>query len=71
MKIDIENPLNTVLLYKGVVIIKINENLYRPAEVDLLYGDSVETRKAIGWEPKVSFQQLVKKMIDWDIELLK
>ena len=70
-KIDIENPLNTVLLYKGVVIIKINENLYRPAEVDLLYGDSVETRKAIGWEPKVSFQQLVKKMIDWDIELLK
>ena len=70
-KIDVENPLNTVLLYNGIVIIKINENLYRPAEVDLLYGDSEETRKSIGWEPKVSFQQLVKKMIDWDIELLK
>jgi len=70
-KIDEENPLNTVLLYNGIVIVKINENLYRPAEVDLLYGDSRETRKTIGWEPKVSFQELVKKMIDWDIKLLK
>lgn len=69
--IDEENPLNTVLLCNGKVIVKINENLYRPAEVDLLYGDSTETRKAIEWEPKVSFNQLVKKMIDWDIKLLK
>ena len=66
-----KNPLNTVLLYKGIIILKINEKLYRPAEVDLLYGDSNETRKAIGWEPKVSFQNLVKKMIEWDINLLK
>ena len=70
-KIDEENPLNTVLLYNEVVIVKINENLYRPAEVDLLYGNSTETRKAINWEPKISFKELVKKMIDWDIKLLK
>jgi len=70
-KIDEENPLHTVLLHKDVVIVKINEKLHRPAEVDLLYGDSTETRKVIGWEPKVSFKQLVKKMIDWDIALLK
>ena len=68
--IDEINPLNTVLLYNDVIILKINENLYRPAEVDLLYGDSNETRKAIKWEPKVSFQDLVKKMIEWDIKLL-
>jgi len=68
--IDEINPLNTVLLYNNVIILKINENLYRPAEVDLLYGDSNETRKAIQWEPKVSFQELVKKMIEWDIKLL-
>jgi GDPmannose 4,6-dehydratase len=69
--IDENNPLNTVLLYNGITIIKINEKLYRPAEVDLLYGDSNETRLALGWEPKVSFQDLVKKMIEWDISLLK
>lgn len=70
-KMDEENPLNTVLLYNDVPIVKINEKFYRPAEVDLLYGDSTETRKAINWEPKVSFKQLVKKMVDWDISLLE
>lgn len=69
-KIDEQNPLNTVLLYDNKVILTINGKFYRPAEVDLLYGDSIETRKTIGWEPKVSFKQLVKKMIDWDMKLL-
>lgn len=69
-EIDEENPLNTVLKIKDQVIVKINPNLYRPAEVDLLFGDSTETRQAIGWEPKISFKQLVKKMIDNDIQLL-
>jgi GDPmannose 4,6-dehydratase len=70
-EIDEENPLNTTLKYNDQVIIKINSNLYRPAEVDLLYGDSTETRLAIGWYPKTSFTHLVKKMIDNDIALLK
>lgn len=70
-QIDEEDPLKTVLLYNNTVIVKINEKYYRPAEVDLLFGDSNETRKAIGWTPKISFNQLVKKMIDWDISLLQ
>jgi GDPmannose 4,6-dehydratase len=69
--IDEENPLNTVLKSNENIIVKINSNLYRPAEVDLLYGDSTETRLAIGWEPKITFNQLVKKMIDNDIALFK
>jgi GDPmannose 4,6-dehydratase len=68
--IDDENPLNTKLLCKGQVIVSISEELYRPAEVELLYGDSDETRKALNWEPKTTFKQLVKKMIDHDIQLL-
>lgn len=68
--IDDVDPVNTVLLYKDKVIVKINEQLYRPAEIDLLYGDSSETRKAISWHPKVSFNELVKKMIEWDLKLL-
>ena len=45
-KIDNENPLNTILLCKEQIILKINEELYRPAEVELLYGDSTESRIA-------------------------
>jgi GDPmannose 4,6-dehydratase len=46
---------------------RVNSDLYRPAEVDLLYGDSTETREAIQWQPKVSFPELVKKMVENDI----
>ena len=69
-KIDDENPLNTTLSCQGKVIMVISEELYRPAEVELLYGDSNESREALKWEPKVSFKQLVKKMIEHDIRLL-
>ena len=40
-------------------------------EVDLLYGDSFETMKVLNWKPKVSFNELVKKMIENDIKLLE
>jgi GDPmannose 4,6-dehydratase len=41
----------------------------RPAEVDLLLGDPAKAKKLLGWEPKVGFDQLVKMMIDADLEL--
>jgi GDPmannose 4,6-dehydratase len=51
------------------VLVRINEKFYRPAEVDLLLGDSDPARQELGWEPMVSFEQLVKKMVDNDIAL--
>jgi GDPmannose 4,6-dehydratase len=69
--IDESNPLNTTLVCKDQVILKINEELYRPAEVELLYGDSTESRIALNWTPKTSFNDLVKKMVENDIKLLK
>ena len=69
-KIDSENEVNTELICNGQIIMKINPELYRLAEVELLFGDSTETRKVINWEPKVSFKELVKKMIDWDLKLI-
>lgn len=44
---------------------------YRPAEVDLLVGDASKARKALGWEPLVSFEDLVKMMVDADLALLR
>ena len=70
-KIDSENEVNNELWCEGQLIMKINPELYRLAEVELLFGDSSETRKVINWEPKISFKDLVKKMIEWDINLIK
>lgn len=50
--------------------VRISEAVYRPAEVDLLIGDSSKARKALGWEPTVTFSSLVKEMVLADMELL-
>jgi GDPmannose 4,6-dehydratase len=51
--------------------VRVDEKLIRPAEVDLLIGDYSKARKALGWEPGVRFEQLVKMMVDADLELVK
>jgi len=52
------------------ILVKINEKFYRPAEVDLLMGDSIPARKELGWSPNVDFKALVKKMVAHDISVL-
>src|SRR5947199_3649266 len=42
--------------------------LVRPAEVDLLLGDASKAKRQLGWEPKVSFAELVKMMVDADLK---
>jgi GDPmannose 4,6-dehydratase len=49
----------------------IDPRYYRPAEVDLLVGDSSKAREKLGWEPKVTFKELVRLMVDADIEALE
>lgn len=53
---------------KNLEIVKINSKFYRPAEVDLLLGDSTEARNELGWTPKISFDNLIEKMVKSDIE---
>ena len=48
-----------------------DERLYRPAEIHELRGDCSKAQKAFGWEPTVSFQELVERMGDADVERLK
>jgi GDPmannose 4,6-dehydratase len=50
----------------GQVMIFMNEKYYRPAEVDILLGDSTKARTVLGWKPKTSFDELIKLMVDND-----
>ena len=52
------------------LLMEVDPQFYRPAEVDLLLGDSTRARKELGWNPKTNFLQLVNKMVKYDIELL-
>lgn len=50
--------------------VEIDSRYFRPAEVDLLIGDYAKAKKVLGWEPKTKFKELVKIMVDADIEAL-
>ena len=49
--------------------VEIDPRYFRPTEVDLLLGDAGKAKKVLHWEPKVSFQQLAKMMVDEDMKL--
>ena len=49
-------------------IIKIDTNYYRPTEVESLLGDASKAKKDLGWEPKISFEELVKEMVEKDLK---
>ena len=51
--------------------VEIDSRYLRPSEVDLLVGDSSRAKKKLGWVPKVSFEELVRMMVDHDLELAR
>lgn len=55
----------------GQTIIEIDPKYFRPAEVDLLIGDPTKAQTKLGWQPKTSFQELVKIMVQADLEAEK
>ena len=48
-------------------LIQINPKFYRPAEVELLLGNSNKASKELNWKPKISFDNLIEKMVKWDL----
>jgi GDPmannose 4,6-dehydratase len=64
--------LELAMKYAGLTglpedFVEIDENFKRPAEVDLLVGDSSKALIKLGWKPRMNFNQLVKKMVDNDL----
>jgi len=57
------------LNWKDYVV--IDERFVRPAEVDLLIGDAAKAREKLGWEPQVSFEEMIGMMIDNDLKMVQ
>jgi GDPmannose 4,6-dehydratase len=65
------NGLNEIGLIEGKDVIKIDPRYFRPTEVETLLGDPSKAKSKLNWSPKISFEQLVKEMIENDYELEK
>lgn len=55
----------------GKVVVCVNPDFFRPAEVDLLLGDPTKAETKLGWKREVSFPELVERMVKHDMELVK
>jgi len=54
-------------IFNDKEIIKIDKKYFRPTEVETLLGDASKSKKKLNWEPEISFEKLVKEMIDEDL----
>jgi len=70
---SVKEFLEEVFNYAGLdwkEYVKIDPRYFRPTEVELLLADSSKARKELGWSPRITFKELVKIMVDSDIELI-
>ena len=51
------------------ILVKIDEYYFRPTEVDLLVGDASKAEKIFGWKAKTKFNELVKIMVDYELQI--
>jgi len=53
----------------GKILVKVNKNHFRPAEVDLLIGDSSKAERKLGWKPRTTLIELIRTMIEHDLSI--
>ena len=63
-------PPSCEVIREGAVIIEIDPRYFRPTEVEHLQADITKARKKLGWEPRTTFEELIKIMVDYDLKLV-
>jgi len=63
--------LDEIGSFNGQEIIKVDPRYFRPTEVETLLGDASKAKKKLNWTPKITFEKLVKEMIEEDLKLAK
>jgi len=64
----IVNPGPQSNVTEGQVIVRVDPRYFRPTDIDSMVGDAGKAREKLGWQPKVSFEELVREMVQCDLE---
>lgn len=67
---SLTSNLTIPTLKTGDIIIEIDPKYFRPTEVDFLQADITKARQKLGWEPRTTFDELIKIMVDYDLKLI-
>jgi GDPmannose 4,6-dehydratase len=70
-KLDFQNTEHGTRLETGQCVIEIDPRYYRPTEVDILLGDASKAKDKLGWEPKLTLNDLVEDMMESDLKLMQ
>ena len=55
----------------GRTVVTVNPKFFRPAEVEVLLGNPAKAEGELGWKREISFQELVKRMVENDLDMVK
>jgi len=66
-----ENHHNTTHLTPNTLIVSVDERYFRPTEVETLLGDPTKAKEKLGWEPKITLEEMVHEMMENDLNLAK
>ena len=66
---EVRAPDLTPAIRTGQDIIKIHQDYFRPTEVNTLLGDAGKAKEQLGWVPKISFNELVQEMVEYDLDI--
>jgi GDPmannose 4,6-dehydratase len=65
---SVDQTLSESKIKPGQEIVRVDPRYFRPTEVETLLGDATKAREKLGWTPRISFQQLVSEMVQFDLE---
>jgi GDPmannose 4,6-dehydratase len=71
LRFDVPGDWSTAKFFvrnTDIVLVRVNQKFFRPAEVDLLLGNATRVKSELGWQPKTTFSKLIDKMVENDIQ---
>ncbi len=64
----IQNLKSKIQNLKGKAVVEVDPRYFRPTDVDLLLGDATKAKEKLGWEPKITLEEMIKEMVESDLK---
>lgn len=70
-RVEAVTGMNAPAVNVGDILVKVDPRYFRPAEVETLLGDSTKAKESLGWEAKITLDEMIREMVDYDLDQAK